>query len=142
MPPPRFKHAFEHDVFLSYTHTDDRPEGEQQIRWVTTFMTDLRIRLEAVSGHTVDIWRDEEKLGAADRFNDTIAHAVSNSAIMLVILSPAYFTSDYCSLERQKFCEQTHPVTASLSGTGNSISPKILQFEGAITLAWMMSHRK
>jgi hypothetical protein len=101
MPPPRYQHGFEHDVFLSYTHADDQPDGE--LRWVTKFKNDLKTRLEIVSGRTVDIWRDEEKLGAADRFDGSIAHAVNNSAVMLVVLSPNYFESTYCSQERQEF---------------------------------------
>ena len=75
MPPPRFQHGYAHDVFVSYTHTDDQPDAGR--RWVTQFTSDFRARLEIVSGHTVDIWRDEEKLGAADRFNETIAQAVA-----------------------------------------------------------------
>src|SRR5258708_1758670 len=83
MPPPRFQHGYAYDVFLSYTQTDDQPDAGR--RWVTQFMNDLRTRLEIVSGHAVNIWRDEEKLRAADRFNDTIAHAVAGSAVLLVV---------------------------------------------------------
>src|SRR5215472_13286109 len=105
MPAPRFQHGYAHDVFLSYTHTDDQLEFGQ--RWVSEFTGQLRARLEIVSGHTVDIWRDEEKLGAADRFNDTIANAIRNSAVLLVVLSPSYFNSDYCRKERAEFYGQT-----------------------------------
>ncbi len=101
MPPPRFQHGYAHDVFLSYTHTDDQMDAGQ--RWVTEFTQRLRARLEIVSGHAVDIWRDEEKLGAADRFNQTIAQAVCESAVLLVVLSPSYFNSDYCRKEREEF---------------------------------------
>lgn len=104
MPPPRFQHGYAHDVFVSYTHTDDQPDAGR--RWVTQFTNDFRARLEIVSGHTVAIWRDEEKLGAADRFNDTIAQAVAGSAVFVVVLSPSYFNSDYCQKEREKFYEQ------------------------------------
>ncbi len=103
MPVQRFQHGFSHDVFLSYTHTDDQPDVGR--RWVTQFMKDLRARLEIVSGHTVDIWRDEEKLGAADRFNETIAQAVEKSAVLVVVLSPGYFNSEYCDKERKAFYE-------------------------------------
>src|SRR5215813_10502037 len=98
MPPPRFQHGWAHDVFLSYTHVDDKEDAGQ--RWVTKFTEQLRTRLEMVSGRTIDIWRDEEKLGGADYFNDTIANAVRNSAVLLVVLSPSYFNSDYCQRER------------------------------------------
>ena len=99
MSPPRFQHGYAHDVFVSYTHTDDQPDAGR--RWVTQFTNDFRARLEIVSGHTVDIWRDEEKLDAADRFNDTIAQAVGGSAVLVVVLSPSYFNSEYCQKETQ-----------------------------------------
>jgi len=104
MSPPRFQHGYAHDVFVSYTHTDDQPDAGR--RWVTQFTNDFRARLEIVSGHTVDIWRDEEKLDAADRFNDTIAQAVGGSAVLVVVLSPSYFNSEYCQKERERFYEQ------------------------------------
>jgi hypothetical protein len=97
----RFRHGFAHDIFLSYTHTDDQPDAGR--RWVTQFLEDLRARLEIVSGHGIDIWRDQEKLGAADRFNDSIAQGIRDSALLLVILSPAYFNSSYCRQERETF---------------------------------------
>ena len=105
MPAPRFQHGYAHDVFLSYTHTDDQMDAGQ--RWVSEFTQQLHARLEIVSGHSIEIWRDEEKLGAADRFNDTIARAVHNSAVLLVVLSPSYFNSEYCQKERNEFYTQT-----------------------------------
>jgi hypothetical protein len=102
MPGPRFQHAFAHDVFVSYTHADNQrdPAGWE---WVTKFTQDLRARLEGVSGHSVDIWRDEEKLGAADRFDESIARAINDSALLLVVLSPGYFNSTPCKEERESF---------------------------------------
>jgi hypothetical protein len=101
MPSPPFEHGYPHDVFLSYTHTDDQLDAGR--RWVSQFMLDLRARLEIVSGHAIDIWRDEEKLGAADRFNESIARAVRESAVLLAVLSPSYFNSEYCARERLEF---------------------------------------
>ena len=92
MPPPRFGHGFLRGVLLSYAHADDELDAGR--RWVTQFEADLSARLVMVSGHSVDIWRDAEKLGAADRFDDTIARAVNDSALLLVVLSPSYFSCE------------------------------------------------
>jgi len=102
MPGPRFRHSYANDVFVSYTHADDYhdPAGWQ---WVTKFTADLRARLEGVSGRSVEIWRDTEKLGAADRFDDSISRAIKDSAILLVVLSPTYFNSEPCRQERATF---------------------------------------
>lgn len=103
MPAPRFRHNFEHDVFLSYTHIDDQLDGGRN--WVSQFRSDLKTRLEIVSGHTVDIWYDKSKLDASDRFDSTIAEAVRKSAVMVPVLSPTYFNSEYCGQERSLFLE-------------------------------------
>jgi hypothetical protein len=105
MPGPRFQHGCAHDVFVSYTHADNHvdPAGW---RWITKFTQDLHARLEGVSGRSVNIWRDEEKLGAADRFDDSIARAIHDSAVLLVVLSPTYFNSQPCRQERESFYQK------------------------------------
>jgi TIR domain len=119
MPPPRFRHGFPHDVFLSYTHIDDQVDAGS--RWVSRFMVDLCTRLEIVSGHTVDVWRDEEKLRAADRFDETIGRAVRDSAVLLTVLSPSYFNSEYCSRERQEFAVHVGSVGQATLGNKSRI---------------------
>src|SRR5215831_16956127 len=104
MPSPRFQHGFAHDVFISYTHADNQPD--RQGPWVERFECDLQSRLEVVSGKSIDIWWDK-KLGAADLFNDAIRTELENSALLVVILSPSYFNSDYCRRERESFYART-----------------------------------
>jgi hypothetical protein len=101
MPPGRFHHRFEHDVFLSYAHVDDDvdPSGR---RWVSQFAEDLKNRLQMVAGRSIAIWRDD-RLGAADRFDSEIQKQLAASAVLLPILSPAYFVSDFCRREREEF---------------------------------------
>jgi hypothetical protein len=100
MPSPRFKHGFTHDVFISYTHADNQPDSRGA--WVERFRADLKARLEVVSGHSIDIWWDL-KLGAADLFNDAIQSELQLSAVLVTILSPSYFNSEYCRREREFF---------------------------------------
>jgi hypothetical protein len=88
---------------------------------VTQFMSDLEARLGIVSGHRVEIWRDQAKLGAADRFNDTIAHAVRSSAVLLVVLSPSYFASEYCQKEREQFYQQARSDGKESVGTRSRV---------------------
>jgi TIR domain len=101
MPAPRFQYNFSNDVFISYTHADDDADVTGR-KWVSQFETDLRTRLAQVSGCSIATWRDN-KLGAVDRFNDEIASQIGKSAVMVTILSPSYFRSDYCLEERQHF---------------------------------------
>ena len=102
MPGPPFAHGCKYDVFVSYTHADNDidPAGW---RWVAKFTHDLHTRLKSVSGREITFWRDEERLGAADRFDDSIQAAINQSAILLVVLSPGYFNSAECRKERDAF---------------------------------------
>ena len=114
MPSPRFQHGFPHDVFISYTHADNQPDRRGP--WVERFETDLKARLEVVSGASIDIWWDK-KLGAADRFNDAIKDELQKSAVLVVILSPSYFNSAYCQSERESF--YSHCASSGQSAVGN-----------------------
>jgi hypothetical protein len=78
-------------------------------RWVSQFEADLRTRLAQVSGRSIITWRDN-KLGGADRFNDEIATQIGKSAVMVAILSPSYFRSEYCSTERRKFRQAARDI--------------------------------
>jgi hypothetical protein len=51
MPGPRFQHGFANDVFISYTHEDDREEAG--LRWVARFEAELKARLAKVSGKSI-----------------------------------------------------------------------------------------
>jgi len=119
MPSERFKHGYAHDVFLSYTHADDQPDAGR--RWVTQFVSDLEARLQSVSGKSVNIWRDESRLAAADRFNDTIAQALRSSAILVVVLSPSYFASEYCRKEREVFSDHARAEGKESVGTRSRV---------------------
>jgi hypothetical protein len=99
--PQRFQHGFENDVFISYTHVDDEADVTCR-KWVSQFENDLRTRLIQVSGYNVTTWRDN-KLGAADRFDGEIAAQVRKSAVLVTVLTPSYFHSDYCRKERELF---------------------------------------
>jgi TIR domain len=119
MPSSRFRHGFEHDIFISYTHVDDQLDGGR--RWVADFIRDLEARLEIVSGRSVEIWRDQTALGAADRFDDSISMAVRNSALLLVVLSPSYFASEYCLREREAFYEKIRAEGKESVGTKSRV---------------------
>jgi hypothetical protein len=101
MPAPRFEHGFENDVFISYTHADDEADHVGR-RWVSQFETDLRTRLVQVSGCSIRTWRDN-RLGAADRFDGEIATQLQKSAVLVPVLTPSYFRSNYCQQEREYF---------------------------------------
>jgi len=103
MPGPRFQHGFANDVFISYTHEDDREEAG--IRWVTRFEAALKARLAKVSGKSIQTWRDD-RLTGADRFGPAIEEQLLGSAVLVAIVTPSYFSSEWCRTERGKFIER------------------------------------
>jgi hypothetical protein len=104
MPSPRFNHGKRNDVFISYTWADDEPDPAGR-NWVSKFEADLQRRLAAVSGRSIEVWRDKTKLATSDRFDKEIADQIDSTAVLVPILSPGYFYSDYCRQERDEFRE-------------------------------------
>jgi hypothetical protein len=55
---PTFVPGFEHDLFVSYVHVDNRKYG-QEIGWVETLVENIREALPQKLGRDQpDIWRD------------------------------------------------------------------------------------
>jgi hypothetical protein len=116
----RFQHGYTYDVFLSYASADDEPELEDR-QWVTEFERDLKSRLRVITSNDVKIWRDLRRMTASDNFGETILRAVQDSALLLTVLSPRYFASDYCKKEREAFCERArHEGREFIGNTTNS----------------------
>jgi len=93
---------FEKDVFISYTHKDNRPLTKEQKGWITSFHYSLRMRLEEMLGRKALIWRDN-KLQGNDEFSEEIVAQLSKTKVLLLVLSPGYIQSEWCLRELQEF---------------------------------------
>jgi hypothetical protein len=105
---------FQSDVFISYSHIDDQPFGEEQKGWVSEFHRNLEIRIKVLLGRGVDVWRDP-KLRGVDVFSTEIERRLCDSALLVSIISPAYVQSEWCSKELETFVqavEQRQPTSA------------------------------
>jgi len=96
--------GFEQDVFISYTHIDDKPLAEGQKGWIATLAEALNIRLAQLLGEDPRIWRDK-KLGGNDRFDQEIVDRVVHAAVLVAVLSPRYVKSEWCCKELKAFSE-------------------------------------
>jgi hypothetical protein len=92
----------EADVFISYTHRDNWKLTDDQHGWIDRFHEALSARLNSLCGRDTHVWRDP-KIGGADLLTPTIAAAVENAAILISVLSPSYFNSEWCAKELQLF---------------------------------------
>jgi hypothetical protein len=88
--------GFANDLFISYAH------GDNEGRWVSGFHERLRIRLRELLPFSPVIWRDE-RLGSETNFPLEIRRQIGSTAVVLVVVSPAYLASSYCRLERRAF---------------------------------------
>ncbi len=109
-----FLEGFEHDVFISYAHIDNRPDREGERGWVESFGRALELRLLKRFGREVRVWRDPE-LARSQRFDPVIEAAVRGSAIMISLISKSYLASDYCQQEVQWFAEKAAAEPAGLT---------------------------
>jgi len=105
--------GFEHDVFVSYAHIDNRPDREGERGWVEAFERALRLRLLKRFGREVAVWRDPE-LDRSQRFDPVIEQAVRGSAVMISLISRSYLASDYCRQELAWFAEKAVREPAGL----------------------------
>jgi hypothetical protein len=97
---------YEHDVFVSYAHVDDKPDVNVTDGWVTTLVRSLRGRLAMRLGRaeSFTLWKDEQLRGNT-RFSDEILGAIRSSATLLVILSKGYLESKWGEMERKTFLD-------------------------------------
>jgi TIR domain-containing protein/uncharacterized protein DUF4062 len=99
-----FLRNFDDDVFISYATIDDEPLTEGQKGWVTHFHRDLEKRVAQLLGAEAKIWRDDRELRGNERFADKIHEQLPKSGVLVSVLSPRYFRSDWCMTEFREFC--------------------------------------
>ena len=101
--------TFEWDLFISYAHVDNLQIADEDRGWVTDFHDTLFKRLWQELRQKPAIWRDERGLDGR-RADPAIAAALTRSAVLVVVLSPAFVESAYCLAEARDFCAQRHPA--------------------------------
>ena len=97
--------GFEHDVSVSYAHADNQVAcgAETGQGWVTT----LRHNLIHAPGA---LWKDvyiDHQLKPGDPFDADLRRRIERSALLLLVLSESYITSEWCGKELDHFVE-TH----------------------------------
>ena len=81
--------GFQHDVFVSYAHGDDRD-------WINRFVQQLKRTLDRRLGTRTSVWLDEDDNRKTRDFTREIPDSVRSSAVFLLLPSPTYIRSAYC----------------------------------------------
>jgi TIR domain len=103
--------GYEHDVFVSYAHVDDRPfidaaaGQERSSGWVSTLVRHLKNELAQKVGRSdaVSVWFDSNNLRGNHKLTDEIAARLAHAASFVAILSPGYIASQWCQDEAHMF---------------------------------------
>ena len=95
---------FTDDIFISYAHIDDRPLDDVR-GWVTTLHERLSDRLAMLLGSELKIWWDQREQDNKYLVG-MIGERVSNTLLMVSIVTPRYINSDWCRAEVREFCQR------------------------------------
>jgi hypothetical protein len=100
--------AFNHDVFVSYSHGDGAGTGDSLLRqWSQSFVRELERELQffpdaALTRVFLDQHRQSDHgLDPSQPVARALQADIAASALMLVLMSPHYIRSDWCRYERK-----------------------------------------
>jgi hypothetical protein len=103
---------FEYDIFISYGHLDDEDPGGEEKGWVDLLVERLPRVIAGYLGDKPRVWRDERSLRGNEKVHGAIHEGVTNSLLLVPIVSPRYVRSDWCRVELETFCNAALPPGA------------------------------
>jgi hypothetical protein len=107
---------FTHDIFISYGHLDDlNPFGEEK-GWVDLLHERLLVLIGQALGYEPNIWRDGHNLQGNDELGGAISEGVTQSLLLVPVISPRYVQSDWCNREIEAFHAGEPPPSQAAPG--------------------------
>jgi Domain of unknown function (DUF4062)/TIR domain len=107
---------FTYDIFISYAHLDDlSPFGDGK-GWIDLFHERLSVLVSQALGYELRIWRDGHNLQGNDVLQGAIAEGITQSLLLVPIISPRYVQSDWCNREMAAFYASEPPPQAAVPG--------------------------
>ncbi len=99
-PTPDYKH----DIFISYAHVDNEPFIGFKHGWVTYLFQTLTYSLAKKFGaiNVTSRWKGVQSMGNV-LVQSEIAQNLERSAILLILLSPGFLSSELCMQELRHF---------------------------------------
>ena len=95
-------------IFMCYARVDDAPPPHlPDAKGFVTFLHEqLAFELRRIGAPWPKIWRDTKRIENADQFEPRIEQAISDSSILLVVLSKNWISRPYCVRELESFAER------------------------------------
>ena len=92
----------QHDLFVSYAHKDN--EGSSAGR-VAELVERIRCQFQKIVGRELRVFFDLHKINTMQDWYAEIQKGLVQSRMMVAILSPNYFTSEFCRKEWAEFID-------------------------------------
>lgn len=102
-----------YDIFISYGHLDDQDPAGDVKGWVDLLVERLPRLISANLGYLPKVWRDERSLSGDALLRAAIEEGITNSSLLIPIISPRYVQSDWCRREVERSVKN-HPCPAYL----------------------------
>ena len=119
---------FDHDLFISYAHSDDQSAVEGQAGWVTHLAATLESVLATRLGRRPKIWRDRKLVDRESGPHDEETTGnLQRSALMLAVVSPHYVRSAWCLNELKVFQQAAEASGGLRVGKGFSRLIKLMK---------------
>jgi hypothetical protein len=113
--------GFENRLFISFAHDDNEPFMSGQEGFVNRLHKSLEVILKTRGFRDVRIWMDRGDLKGNDVLAEELDGQVSNAAVLISVISPAYMTSDWCKRELTEFCEAAEKTSGLLFGNKSRV---------------------
>ena len=110
-------HGYEYDLFVSYSTRD--------LAWVRQFHDDLVEDINRFAEFDVFPFLDKARLQPGYVWHEKLLAAASDSAILVPVLSPRFFESDYCQKEVRAFVD-AHGLTSGSAHRSRIVPVKLL----------------
>ncbi|MBX7169259.1 MAG: TIR domain-containing protein, partial [Pirellulales bacterium] len=112
--PVRFLNHLGWDLFVSYAHKDDQPDG-----WVSALVQAIRAEHAEFTPTPLRVFFDRQEIRSMDDWQRRIYDGLHASKLMLAVLSEHYFASDYCRQEWRQY--RDHEIRRQM--LGEAIAP-------------------
>ncbi|HXF89249.1 MAG TPA: toll/interleukin-1 receptor domain-containing protein [Xanthobacteraceae bacterium] len=101
---------FEYDVFVSYSHGNPNPRAGDDLplkTWTNELIRDLEEDSRTIDPEFRDlhIWCDEQ-IDPTMQLSDELRRKVTNSCVLMIVMSPWYLRSNWCRDELEWFRQQ------------------------------------
>src|SRR5437762_3156966 len=89
---------YDYHIFLSYAHSDDIAN-----EWVPKFVQSMGNIFKEITGQDLKLFLDVREITTAQLWEERIRTSLEQSTLLVALLSPAYFVSDWCCKEWDYF---------------------------------------